>query len=531
VVNRRAVEWVSVVAAVVATTLIIAGLDPGATFSSGIWALRHLFVIPTAWSAVRFGLRGGLAVATLSIVLDAPFVLPRVETHGIDAATVDGAVTFGFLLVLGGLAGMLSDRARRRLSRYTTAVALQRAVSSGAPLGEALRQASDILKTLLTAGAVEIIVRRQSTDYVGASGSMSLRPGTAGAWVAERGRALFIPDAPAWASSDASRTEGAKPPRSQDAAADAPATAPDVGAGSLRIAGRPRRVIVVPLALRGIVIGMVAAERWGDFSRDDRAALEALAVVLTLALENARLGEQLEAKVAAATERLLEIDRAKTDFLAAASHELRTPLTSLCGFSELLLARRLPEHQRRRFITVIHTEATRLGRIVDDLLDLSRIEAGRGPDLRPVPLAVEPALRATAELFRASGNHRFQVIAAADLSPVLGDPDAVGRILNNLVSNAVKYSPPGTEIRLIAAPAGREVEISVEDDGIGIPEHALGQIFDRYYRVGRRPGGPPGLGLGLALVKSLVESHGGSIRVESDAGRGSRFTLSLPAVS
>jgi two-component system, OmpR family, phosphate regulon sensor histidine kinase PhoR len=299
------------------------------------------------------------------------------------------------------------------------------------------------------------------------------------------------------------------------------------GAG---MAGRPRRVIIVPLLMRGVVIGMIAAERRGEFARDDRAALEALAVVLALALENARLGEQLEAKVAAATERLLDLDRAKTEFVAAASHELRTPLTSLCGFSELLLARRLPEHQCRRFITVIHTEAARLGRIVDDLLDLSRIETGRGPELRPVPLPVAPTLHATAELFRGGGDHRFQVVAGPELPPMLGDPDAIGRILTNLVSNAVKYSPPGTEVRLIGAAAGRHVEISVEDDGIGIPEHALGQIFDRYYRVSRRPGGPPGLGLGLALVKSLVELQGGSIRVDSSGGRGSRFTISLPAV-
>jgi signal transduction histidine kinase len=487
-VSRPAAEWTAAVAAVVITTAAVA------TFEMG--ALRHLLVIPTAWCAARYGVRGGLAIAALAMFLEVPCLLPPMAMRGVDPGIVDGVATFSLLLVVGGLAGALSDRARRRLTRYTAAVALQQALSSGTPLAQALGQVSESLREVLSADAVEVIVRRQGSDYIGASGPLSLRPATIGAEVAERARTLFVADLP----------EG-------------------------RLAGRPRRLLIVPLRMRGAVIGMIGAERRGDFPRDDRAALEALAVVLALALENARLGEQLEAKVSAATERLRELDRAKTEFVAAASHELRTPLTSLCGFSELLLARQLPEHQRRRFITVIHTEATRLGRIIDDLLDLSRIESGRGPELSPVSLAVVPTLEAAAELFRGSGGgHRFRIVTEADLPPVLGDPDAVGRILVNLVSNAVKYSPPGTDVRLLAARAGEYVDISVEDDGIGIPEHALGQIFDRYYRVSRRPGGPPGLGLGLSLVKSLVESQGGSIRVDSSGGRGSRFTVSLPAV-
>jgi len=302
--------------------------------------------------------------------------------------------------------------------------------------------------------------------------------------------------------------------------------------GSVR--GIPIRIhvtflIVLPLLASGQVVGLIAARRRGDLPPEERAALETLGVVIALALENARLGDELERRVATATRHLADLDRAKSDFVATASHELRTPLTALLGFSELLLSRVVPAEQARRYLRVIHGEAERLTRIVDDLLDLSRFETGHRSELRPTAVDVAAALETNAEIFRAqSPGHRVRVTSAPGSVVALADPDALDRILKNLLSNALKYSPGGSEVRLGATSRGGRVEISVEDDGPGIPEDALPHVFERYYRVPGRTRAVRGLGLGLALVKSLADAHAGSVRAERAHSGGSRFTVTLP---
>lgn len=485
-----AAEWAGLGALVLATTATIAGRGAGPGT-----AIRHLYVVAALVGALRFGLAGGVAVAALAVLLDAPLLLESIETWGLGAAAAEGCVTVALVVVAGGLAGALVNRARRRLDRYQTVLALQRALA-GRPLAEGLLLAGAALRRLLRAEAVELAVRGEDGAWVGARGRRPLQPGSAGAWVAERGRSLYLPDAPPGARS-----------------------------------ASPRRVLVVPLVAGGQALGVAGVARRLGFSRDERAAIEALGAQVALALENARLRDDLESRIAAATRRLVELDRAKSEFVAIASHELRTPLTSLRGFSELLLFRRCREEEQRHFLAVIHAEAERLGRILDDLLDLARIESGQCADLRPAPLAVAPVLRARAEAFLAQGaTHRFRVAAPAGLPAALVDRDALERILTNLVSNAVKYSPAGSEVRLLAAATGPRVEIAVEDDGAGIAPDALPRIFDPYYRAPGGGRGARGLGLGLALVKSLVEASGGAIRVDSAPGAGSRFTVSLPRV-
>ena len=171
-----------------------------------------------------------------------------------------------------------------------------------------------------------------------------------------------------------------------------------------------------------------------------------------------------------------------------------------------------------------------LGRRPADDLDL---DGGAGPVLQPRFEPIRPLLESQVGAWQAQGaRRRFIVAVPPNLPPLLVDRDAVERILTNLVSNAVKYSPAGSEIRLVArAAGGASVEVSVEDEGEGIPEDALPRIFDLYYRVARRNSAARGLGLGLALVRSLVEANGGTIRVESSTGTGSRFTVSLPCGS
>jgi signal transduction histidine kinase len=267
----------------------------------------------------------------------------------------------------------------------------------------------------------------------------------------------------------------------------------------------------------------------------------ALALHLALAIENARLTErqrhfaqELEEKVAGATRRLRELDQAKNEFLTIASHELRTPLTALQGFSELLLTREVPPERARRYLGHVHTESKRLGRIVGDLLDLSRIESGRGPELQRVPLDLGEIIEANLEIFASQHpRHQFDWSGTGSAPSLCADRDAVDRMLKNLLSNAIKYSPRGGRVRVgtgVASDKPGMVELSVEDDGVGIAADALPRIFDPYVRISNpETAAAPGLGLGLSLVRGLAHAHGGSIEVESLPGKGSRFRVLLPA--
>jgi two-component system, OmpR family, phosphate regulon sensor histidine kinase PhoR len=234
--------------------------------------------------------------------------------------------------------------------------------------------------------------------------------------------------------------------------------------------------------------------------------------------------------VSAARRELEELDRAKSAFVAIASHELRTPLTALQGFSELLATRQLPPDEVNRLGAIMRREARRLGRIVSDLLDLSRIERGLDPALCRIPLAVEPTVVATVDLFRQGTTTHPIAIACEPALPTLdADPDALERVLTNRISNAIKYSPAGSVVRVGARALENGVAIDVCDSGRGIPAEALGRIFEPYYRVPDAAGAARGTGIGLAVVKALVEAHGGAVEVESAPTLGTRVTVVLPA--
>ncbi|MGH7278753.1 MAG: sensor histidine kinase, partial [Candidatus Rokuibacteriota bacterium] len=256
------------------------------------------------------------------------------------------------------------------------------------------------------------------------------------------------------------------------------------------------------------------------------------------ALTNARLAsrqrafaDELADKVAAATHRLEEADRAKSTFVAMASHELRTPLTALKGFAELLAVRTFPPVEVRRLAGIMCREIDRLARIVSDLLDLSRLERGVPPALCRTPVAVEAALAsAVALLQRTVPAREILVECEPGLPAVDADPDALDRIVKNLVGNAIKYSGAGDAIRVGArrAPGRDGVEFSVEDRGRGIPAEALPHVFEPYYRAADAVGAAHGEGIGLAVVKGLVEAHGGAIALASAPTVGTRVSFVLP---
>jgi signal transduction histidine kinase len=219
--------------------------------------------------------------------------------------------------------------------------------------------------------------------------------------------------------------------------------------------------------------------------------------------------------------------------VAIASHELRTPLTALQGFSELLVLRRFGPTELARIGGIMSAETERLGRIVSDFLDLSRLERGLTPSLRLTRVDAAALVADAVEVLRrARTTHEFEVDCAVALPALDADPDALDRVVKNLVSNAVKYSPAGSRIRVAARAqaAPPAVEITVEDEGPGIAETDRARIFEPYYRTAAGARAAGGTGLGLAVVKSLVDAHGGTIRADNVAPHGTRMTLILPAV-
>jgi signal transduction histidine kinase len=290
--------------------------------------------------------------------------------------------------------------------------------------------------------------------------------------------------------------------------------------------------------LREETSGVLTIEREGEMPADERQAITALALHIGAALENARLtaqqrrfADELAEKVQAATERLQSVDRAKSAFVAMASHELRTPLTALVGFSELLATRTFRPEEVRRQASVMRRQTLRLARIIDDFLDLSRLERGEPPQLQIDAVDVGAAVTAAADLFETPQRPRRIVVdCAPDLPLVRADPQALERIVANLISNALKYSPPAATVAVRARAVDQAVSIAIEDHGPGIAPAALPRIFEPYFRAPDAVGRAPGSGLGLAMVKSLVDAHEGRIQVESSVGIGTRVTLELPCV-
>ena len=227
-----------------------------------------------------------------------------------------------------------------------------------------------------------------------------------------------------------------------------------------------------------------------------------------------------------------EMAQLKSDFVANVSHDLKTPLSVIRMFGETLEMGRVTDAARRQeYYRVITRESERLSRLIDNVLDFSRIEGGRRTyDI--VPTAVEPLIRDTLEAFAyplAQGGFKVETRVAPDLPEVPMDTDAVGQALANLIDNAIKYSRHRRAIAVDAVLVHGELAISVADEGMGIPAEEQRKIFEKFYRVGRsETQGRRGTGVGLALVKHVAEAHHGRVTVESQAGAGSRFTLWLP---
>ncbi len=459
--------------------------------------LRHAYLAPVLAAALRFGAAGGGLAAGAAILLSAPLVLPEIERSGVTTEVIEAVVTLVVLGLVGVLSGLLRTRAGRHRGRYEILAIIQRTLADEAELAVWLARLRGALAGRLRVDEIALIVR--DDDRLVIAGGDGVAEGSLAARVLDSGEPVFVRD---------------------------------VGER-----GRPRRAFATPLRSSGRAVGVLAVERKGDISTGERAAFETIGAHVGVALENARLvsrqrrfAAELEERVGAARRELEALDRAKSAFVAIASHELRTPLTALQGFSEILALRRLPPEEVTRLAEVMRREARRLGRIVSDLLDLSRIERGLEPALCRIPLKIESTIEATVDLFRqGAASHPITTECESSLPVVDADPDALERVLTNLVSNAIKYSPSGSAVRVGARALADGVAIEVADAGRGIPAEALGRIFEPYYRVPDAAGAAHGTGIGLAVVKALVEAHGGTVRVESAPAIGTRVTVVLPS--
>ncbi|PYN29960.1 MAG: PAS domain-containing sensor histidine kinase [Candidatus Rokuibacteriota bacterium] len=229
---------------------------------------------------------------------------------------------------------------------------------------------------------------------------------------------------------------------------------------------------------------------------------------------------------------LRRLEQVRTEFVANVSHELRTPLTAIQGYLETLLTGALEEQENaRRFLEIVFRHTERLGRLLNDLTDLSNIELGR-VSLKLAPTRLDEAVDAVLAIMAAkakSGQVALRSQLPRDLPPVLADRDRLVQILINLVDNAVKYTPEGGRVTVrVQEPAGGWIEVDVVDTGIGIPPADLPRITERFYRVDKaRSRELGGTGLGLAIVKHLVFAHGAQLRIESEPGRGTTVRVRL----
>jgi signal transduction histidine kinase len=243
--------------------------------------------------------------------------------------------------------------------------------------------------------------------------------------------------------------------------------------------------------------------------------------------KNARLREktlQLEAN----RRKLLELDHLKSDFVAMVSHELRTPLTSIIGFAHTLRTLPLNPEQRTKYLGIIEDEGKRLAEMVEEFLDISKIEAGTlALQLGPVPIS--RLVQEVVEPIRLTAHAAITTDLDTSLPTISGDMNRLKRVLLNLLANAVRYTAEGTAVEISTRAADQGVRFQVRDHGPGLSRSAQERVFERFYRgadnIAKRTRGS---GLGLTIAKAIVEKHGGRIGVESEPGAGATFFFWLP---
>ena len=303
-------------------------------------------------------------------------------------------------------------------------------------------------------------------------------------------------------------------------------------------AAASKHAFTIPVVVAGEGVAHVFADASRMTIRRARTSLATLASELSLGLDRVRLiaveREQLTA-LNEQNEQLRELDRMKDQFVSTVTHELRTPLTSMIGYLEILVgsdAGEMTPDERQHFLEIVDRNCHRLNDLVDDVLDAARIDSGRfSIERTDVDLALLASERI--ESIRASADQKqVELRLTIDRAPpsVHADPMRVGQLLDNLLSNAVKFTAPGGVVGLTIATNGDTVHIEVVDTGVGIPEDEVDKLFDRFFRASTAAT-VQGTGLGLSIAKTIAESHGGMISVESEVGVGTTFSVDLPLLA
>ncbi len=475
---------------------------------------------------------------------------------------LDGTVPIGFLLVDDPLDGRLPSRETRRgLAALATSCAnavesarLYQMQNEEAAISSVLLQVSKAVGTpdqeLLFSRTSAILAALLGADHCAV-------------WHTEDGSAALRPVAFAPAQGSPTQSNGAAQDTSPIANYDElwgaedelqamlargePVVVEQVTSGGA--SGLVERLgltsaLLIPLFLHDALVGAITVGWSGPTHRFRVRELDiarGVSRLVGVALQNARLyrdvtrqaerNAELYEREREAVRRLQELDQLRNDFVSTVSHELRTPLTGIKGFTETLLNywERMDEERRVAMVRKVRTSSNRLERLVQDLLFISRIEAG-GLPLHSVPTSPQPLIDGAAQEIEAK--YRGQVVQVrppAGSALVLADPDRLQQIIVNLLDNAAKYSPEGRPVRIRWHADARHVYIRVADRGPGIPPADFARLFTRFGKLDHAPrSGHGGTGLGLYISKSLVEAMGGRIVVRSRPGWGSVFTVSLP---
>jgi signal transduction histidine kinase len=225
---------------------------------------------------------------------------------------------------------------------------------------------------------------------------------------------------------------------------------------------------------------------------------------------------------------LKKLSQEKSEFVSMVAHELRLPITGIIGFAQTLHNLELSQENKKKYLTIIETEGKRLSKLIEDLLDISKIESGY-VEIKYSLIDISQLIKEILDFIKVTKEISIQTKIPADLSEITADRDKLRQVLNNLISNAVKFNKPGGEIIVSAKEKNKEIEISVKDEGPGIEKGEQDKIFNKFYisknsEIRKKRGS----GLGLTIIKRIVEMHKGKIWVESEVGKGSVFSFSIP---
>jgi signal transduction histidine kinase len=493
-------------------------------------------------AALRFGL--GASVWS-SIVMSGLYVAVVLAT-GVDEAGIERlGIRVGYLVGFGILAGIFSRLVIGRAAenaRLTARLDRERREREAVVERDALsRLGRDFGASLDRAATVRAVAEGAAELLGDASAVFSLDDAERHLVLdAAHGRDAALADAwRSWADTRRPRLgEGvvggaAATAAPRDGGADDVATGDPDGIRALGV----NWLLAVPILAGGRLLGVLACAAREGTAADGRTRrlADAVAERAGPALENARLWADLQERMA----RDQAAQRFKDDFLSIVSHELRTPLTSIQGYSQLLEARmrgeRSGESKEMAHLRVIRSQVGRMRRLVDDLLDVSRIDRRGGVSIEPVDFDLAEDLREAVARVRREHSDRQIVTRSPESMRVHLDRDRIGQVISNLLENAVKYSPDGGPVRVTAERRAGEVEVLVADTGVGIPLEHRENVFERFYQAddeaGRRRFG--GLGLGLYISRAIVDAHGGRIWVAPNVedGRGSVFGFRIPRVA